>query len=142
LLDTKHSQNYQSLHLPYKGFQLTIAHNEPSLYMIHEIVFTSADARQLTLPLTTDGQQYVHGDTTAFAQWDGAVLVVSYRTRQKNTGKFVQFVRRMTISPDRQTITAVAEVTDDKGNRAPTSGSEVWARAQGSATSACTSCGR
>ncbi len=133
VLDLEESHGPNGERLPYRAFSLVVAHNEPSLDIIHEITKNKKNHRLMRFALTTDGTPETPENwpmRTAWAWWEGETLVYRYETIQRNERGPIQVERWMRLSEDGLSMYAETLATDQNGLHNVT-GTEVWHRKQG-----------
>ncbi len=124
-LDLAKSRSDDKKALPYISFSMIVAHNEPSLNIIHEVTKNRKSQRLMRFVLTTDGKPEASGERTASAWWEGDTLIHRYEAIQRNARGSIQVERRMRLSEDGLTMYAETQASDEKG-RHPATGKEVW----------------
>ena len=94
--------------LHYQSILLEIDHKEPAI----RIVQTVDGSKVIPIEVRTDGvpvqSSILGGAATSWAKWEGNTLV-SFLHRDTGNGNSLEIVRRLTISADGKTMTAIRE---------------------------------
>lgn len=113
----------------YKSFLLTLDHKEPALAIKQVIV--ELGERTLIYSVTTDGKEHLSKiydqPAIAWAKWEGNSLTMYLkRDLSQSSGRQIETIRTVTLSPDGKTMTASVKVKQLPAGQYSIVGNEVW----------------
>jgi hypothetical protein len=95
--------------LHYQSIVLEIDHREPAIRIVQTV---DGGAKVIPIEVKTDGvpvkSNILGGEAISWAKWENHTLV-SYLRRDTGGGRMLEIVRRLSVSADGKTMTAIRE---------------------------------